>query len=149
MMGSMVHLTIAREYDAAHTLWHPSFSREDNFRAFGECANPAGHGHRFRVELTFGAPVSAGRPFVIRRDAVRRIFDDLVAPRIDRTNLNTAFGPEGFLPTGENLVRAIWKIVEGSLDEDVSLIRVRVVETRKNSFSYTGGHLPAVMTAAD
>ena len=139
MMGSMVHLTVAGEYDAAHTLWQPSFSREENYRAFGECANPAGHGHRFRVELTFGAPVSAERPFVIRRDAVRRIFDDLLAPRIDRTNLNETFDPDGFLPTGENLVRAIWRIVEGSLDEEVSLIRVRVVETRKNSFSYTGG----------
>ena len=139
MMGSEVHLTVAGEYDAAHTLWQPSFSREENYRAFGECANPAGHGHRFRVELTFGAPVSAERPFVIRRDAVRRIFDDLLAPRIDRTNLNETFDPDGFLPTGENLVRAIWRNVEGSLDEEVSLIRVRVVETRKNSFSYTGG----------
>ncbi len=149
MMGSTVHLTVAREYDAAHTLWYPSFSREENFRAFGACANPAGHGHRFRVELTFGAPITTERPFVIERDAVRRVFDDFLAPRIDRTNLNTAFGPEGFLPTGENLVRAIWKIVEGSLDENVSLIRVRVVETRKNSFSYTGGRFPAVATAAD
>jgi len=148
-MGSLAHLTAAREYDAAHTLWHPSFTREENYRAFGECANPAGHGHRFRVELTFGARVSAERPYVIRRESVRRIFDDLLAPRIDRTNLNTAFGPDGFLPTGENLVRAIWTIVEGSLDEDVALIRVRVVETRKNSFSYTGGRHSASRTEID
>lgn len=149
MMGLLTHLTAAREYDAAHTLWHPAFSREENYRAFGECANPAGHGHRFRVELTFGAPISAERPYVIRRESVRRLFDDLLAPRLDRTNLNTAFGPDGFLPTGENLVRAIWKIVEGSLDEDVSLVRVKVVETRKNSFSYTGGRRPESRTATD
>ena len=97
----------------------------------------------------FGARVSAERPYVIRRESVRRIFDDLLAPRIDRTNLNTAFGPDGFLPTGENLVRAIWTIVEGSLDEDVALIRVRVVETRKNSFSYTGGRHSASRTEID
>ena len=148
-MGPLTHLTIAREYDAAHTLWHPSFTREENYRAFGECANPAGHGHRFRIELTFCAPVSAERPYVIRRESVRRLFDDVLGPRIDRANLNTAFGPDGFLPTGENLVRAIWTIVEGSLDEDVSLVRVRVVETRKNSFSYTGGRRPSPGTAAD
>jgi len=148
-MESLTHLTIAREYDAAHTLWHPAFTREENFRAFGECANPAGHGHRFRVELTFGARLSAERPFVIRRESVRRLFDDVLAPRIDRTNLNTAFGPNGFLPTGENLVRAIWTIVEGSLDEDVTLVRVRVVETRKNSFSYTGGRHQVSGTAID
>src|SRR5512139_3816433 len=149
MMGSLTHLTIAREYDAAHTLWHASFTREENYRAFGECANPAGHGHRFRVELTFGARVSTERPYVIRRESVRRLFDDVLAPRIDRTNLNTDFGPDGFLPTGENLVRAIWTMVEGSLDEDVTLVRVRVVETRKNSFSYTGGRRPSPGTADD
>jgi 6-pyruvoyltetrahydropterin/6-carboxytetrahydropterin synthase len=137
-MGSIVHLTVAKEFDAAHTLWRPSFSREENYRAFGECANPAGHGHRFRVEITFGGRVSAERPFVIPRQSVRRIFDEVLSPRIDRANLNTAFGPDDFLPTGENLVRAIWRIVEGSLDDGVALVRVRVVETRKNSFSYTG-----------
>ena len=149
MMGPLTHLTIAREYAAAHTLWHPSFTRDENYRAFGECANPAGHGHRFRVELTFGARISAARPYVIRRESVRRLFDDVLGPRIDRANLNTDFQPEGFLPTGENLVRAIWRIVEGSLDEDVSLVRVRVVETRKNSFSYTGGHRSESRTAMD
>ncbi len=149
MMGPLTHLTAAREYDAAHKLWHPAFTREENYRAFGECANPAGHGHRFRLELTLGAPVSAERPYEIRRESVRRIFDDVLAPRIDRANLNDAFGAGGFLPTGENLVREIWKIVEGSLDEDVSLVRVKVVETRKNSFSYTGGRRPETKTATD
>jgi 6-pyruvoyltetrahydropterin/6-carboxytetrahydropterin synthase len=145
----MTHLTVAREYDAAHTLWHPSFTREENYRAFGECANPAGHGHRFRVELTFGARVTAERPYVVPRESVRRIFDDRLASRLDRTNLNTAFGPDGFLPTGENLAREIWKIVEDALDDGVSLVRVKVVETRKNSFAYTGGLRPEPGSAAD
>jgi 6-pyruvoyltetrahydropterin/6-carboxytetrahydropterin synthase len=149
MTESIAHLTVAAEYDAAHTLWQSAFSREENYRAFGECANPAGHGHRFRVELTFCARVSAERPYVIRRDSIRSVFEDLVAPRIDRTNLNEAFGPEAFLPTGENLARAIWQTVEGALGDDVSLARVRVVETRKNSFSYAGGRSPAFISAVD
>ncbi len=133
-----MYLTVAGEYNAVHILWDAGFTREENYRAFGECANPAGHGHQFRVELTFGAHVSEENPVVIRRETARRILDGVLASRLQGANLNEAFGEGGFLPTGENLVKAIWKLVESSLDGESSLVRVRVVETRKNSFTYSG-----------
>lgn len=136
----MVYLTVAGEYNAVHVLWQAGFTREENYRTFGECANPSGHGHRFRVELTFGSRVSEANPVVIRRETARRILDGVLAPRLQGANLNEAFG-EGFLPTGENLVKAIWRLVETSLDGESSLVRVRVVETRKNSFTYAGGRI--------
>jgi 6-pyruvoyltetrahydropterin/6-carboxytetrahydropterin synthase len=139
----LVYLTVAGEYNAVHTLWHPDLTRDENYRAFGQCANPAGHGHRFRVELTFGAPVSADSPVVIRRETARRILDGVLAPKLQGADLNDAFGKDGLLPTGENLVQAIWRLVGDSLDDRASLVRVRIVETRKNSFTYAGGESSA------
>ena len=40
------------EFAATHTLWNEKLSEEENFDAFGKCANPAGHGHNYIVEVT-------------------------------------------------------------------------------------------------
>jgi len=136
---SLVYLTVASEFKSAHMLRNPLFTREKNARVFGECANPAGHGHLFRVEITLVAPVSPERPYVAKRESMRRIIDDVLGPRFNGGFLNTAFGNGGFVPTGENLVKAVWKLVEEELDDGASLAGVRVVETRKNSFRYFGG----------
>ncbi len=146
-MTSLVYLTVANEFKSAHTLWNPSFTREKNDRVFGECANPAGHGHLFRVEITLVAPVSPERPYVVKRESIRRIIDDVLGPRFNSGFLNTAFGRGDFVPTGENLVKAVWELVEAELDDGASLAGVRVVETRKNSFRYFGGKTVSKETA--
>jgi 6-pyruvoyltetrahydropterin/6-carboxytetrahydropterin synthase len=140
----LVDLTIATEFNAAHMLLNPALTREENTRTFGECANPAGHGHLFRVEITLSAPVSPERPYVATRGWVRRIIDDVLSPRFKDGFLNTAFGHGVFVPTGENLAKAVWGLVEAELDAGVSLTGVRIVETRKNSFRYLGGDAESV-----
>ena len=87
----MVYLTVASEFKSAHMLRNPLFTREKNARVFGECANPAGHGHLFRVEITLVAPVSPERPYVAKRGSMRRIIDDVLGPRFNSGFLNSGF----------------------------------------------------------
>lgn len=143
-MTPLVDLTIAAEFNAAHMLWNPSLTREKNIRTFGECANPAGHGHLFRVEITLSAPVSLERPYVAKRGWIRGIIEDVLGPRFDDGFLNTAFGRGVFVPTGENIAKAVWDLVESELEDGVSLTGVRIVETRKNSFRYFGRETESV-----
>ena len=48
----MITLTRCYRFPAAHVLAHESFSEEENRRVYGKCANPAGHGHNYGVEVT-------------------------------------------------------------------------------------------------
>ena len=102
------------------------------------CANRAGHGHRYRVETTLGAAVDRDRPTVAGRRAIRRLIDDVLAAKLDHADMNTAFGADAFISTGENVTREIWKTLEPHVPDDATLVCVRVVETPKNSFAYYG-----------
>lgn len=73
------------EFAASHTLWNKAFSKEKNFTAFGKCANPAGHGHNYVVEVVVKKPRAEG-DFEITsfEETVERHFIRLV----DHKNLN-------------------------------------------------------------
>jgi len=134
----MVYFTVAAEFNAIHRLWNEDFDEAENIRVFAECANPSGHGHRYRIEVTFASEVSAERPFVVERGTVRKLIESVLAPKLQNANLDTTFGVDGFISTGENVTKAIWKILAEHIPADVSLTAVRVIETPKNSFAYFG-----------
>jgi 6-pyruvoyltetrahydropterin/6-carboxytetrahydropterin synthase len=134
----MVYLTFLWAFNAVHRLWNPALSRAQNIDAFGECCNTSGHGHRYRLEVTVAAQVDHARPVAMERGALRRLVDETLSPGLHNRDMDTAFGRKGFISTGENVVREIWELIAPALPEGVSLTRVKVIETRKNSFTYTG-----------
>ncbi|MDA2914732.1 6-carboxytetrahydropterin synthase, partial [Acidobacteriia bacterium AH_259_A11_L15] len=48
----MIYLTRKIEFSASHYYQNPELSPEENQRLFGKCANPAGHGHNYVLEVT-------------------------------------------------------------------------------------------------
>lgn len=123
--GQMVCLTEQFEFSAAHRLWSEKLSDEENHLAFGKCANPAGHGHNYVLDVTIAAdgPADIGR--------LERIVHDAVIVPYDHRNLNVD-SPDfaSTNPTVENICRAIFR----RLDETElanSLRRVRLYETPK------------------
>lgn len=138
----MVYLTFRAAFNAVHVLRSPKLNDSENLEAYGECANPAGHGHRYRIEITVASAVNAARPTVITRGAIERTIQDVLDPVLANADLNTAFGRDEFISTGENVTRAVWDLVEPTFT-DVRLVAVRVIETSKNSFTYFGpGEVP-------
>ncbi len=138
----MVYLTFRAAFNAVHVLRSPKLNDSENIEAYGECMNPAGHGHRYRIEITVASAVNAARPTVITRSAIERTIENVLRPVLANADLNTAFGRDEFISTGENVTCAVWDLVEPAL-ADARLVAVRVIETPKNSFTYFGpGEVP-------
>ncbi|MEE9268993.1 MAG: 6-carboxytetrahydropterin synthase [Candidatus Krumholzibacteria bacterium] len=135
----MVYLTFASSFNAVHRLWNRDLSEEENRAIYAECANPAGHGHQYRLEVTVAAPVGGRRPVVIARGAVQRLVDEVLKPKLHHADMNTAFGIDNFISTGENVTKLIWRLIQPEINEGITLVSVRVIETHKNSFTYRGG----------
>ena len=69
----MISLTRCYRFPAAHVLAIPSASDAENRRLYGKCANPAGHGHDYGVEVTIAGPLDPQTGRVIdpaRLDAI-------------------------------------------------------------------------------
>jgi 6-pyruvoyl-tetrahydropterin synthase len=119
-------------------LWNPALGERENVEIFAECANPAGHGHLYRVEVTCRAGVTSGRPVVLDRRAVIDLVDGVLKPKLQNANMDAVFGIENFISTGENVTRAVWRLIEPHIPANVRLVSVRLIETPKNSFVYMG-----------
>lgn len=132
----MMYLTFNAAFNAVHKLWNPKFDAARNIELFAECANR--HGHLYEVEVTVGAEVAGRRPVVMDRAEIHRIIDDVLAPKLEDADMNTAFVQDHFMSTGENIVREIWKLVQPELPGGVALAAVRLVSTPNNSFVYFG-----------
>ncbi len=138
----MVHLTFNCELNAVHRLWNPTLGERENLEIFAACANPAGHGHLYRVEITCEAHVTSERPVVLDRREIDELVHGVLIPRLQNANLDTAFGIDRFISTGENVTTAIWRLIEPHVPVHVRLVSVRVIETPKNSFAYMGEREP-------
>ncbi len=134
----MIALTRRYHFAAAHVLSHPSFSPEENERVYGKCANPAGHGHNYEIELTVSGPVDERTGSIVDCDRLDALFEERVAARFGHRLLNDDELFREQVPTAENLARVIYDRLEAPLAEAGSarLVRVRVNETHRNSFVY-------------
>ncbi len=134
----MIRLTRRYAFPAAHVLRHGSFSEEENRRVFGKCANPGGHGHNYGVEVTVTGPVDERTGEVMKRERLDGLVEERVLSRFSHHMLNDDELFSERVPTAENIARVIYERLEEPLarEGDARLLRVRVLETRKNAFAY-------------
>lgn len=140
----MIYLTRALEFSASHRLHSEQLSEEENWRVYGKCNNPNGHGHNYILEATVvGTPDSRTGTII---DLGK--FDDLLKSEIDQRfdhkhlNLDTPYFKD--LPaTAENIAIVIWNLLEKKIPAcsdhgAVKLQRVRLIETARSWFDYYG-----------
>jgi len=131
----MVYFSEKFEFAATHTLWNGKFSRRRNLEVFGKCANPAGHGHNYIVEVTVKMPVGEER---FQTGDFEKIVDNELIRLVDHKNLN-ADVPEFSKtnPTVENIAVFAWKRLSGKFSR-AALHCITVWETDKTFCSYYG-----------
>lgn len=131
-------LTRRYRFPAAHVLAHPSFTAEENLRIYGKCANPAGHGHNYGIEVTVTGPLDPRSGRIIDPDQLDAIFQRQVESRFGHRMLNRDPAFAERVPTAENLAQVIHAELAPAIERagTARLARVRVVETRRNSFVY-------------
>lgn len=122
---------------ASHRLNAESLSVEENRATYGKCNNPYGHGHNYVVEVLAGGQVDPETGMVVDLVALDEVVHTRVIGRFDHTNLNLDPLFVNRVPTTENLCRAIYELLDGSM-EPAKLEQVRVEETENNFFEYSG-----------
>jgi 6-pyruvoyltetrahydropterin/6-carboxytetrahydropterin synthase len=131
---AMVYFSEKFEFAAAHKLWNEQFSEKQNIEVFGRCANPAGHGHNYIVEVTVKYP--AGQE--LRTGDFEKVVNQELIKAVDHKNLNEDM-PEFRRkpPTVENIAVFAWDKLNGKFGS-ATLHCVTVWETDKTYSSYCG-----------
>jgi GTP cyclohydrolase I len=117
-------------FNAAHQLWDPQQSEDENRRLFGKCAGL--HGHNYVLEVAVAGEVDPRTGYVIDLKALSDLIGREIIEHVDHRNLNTDVPwLAGRIPTAENLAAAFWDRLEPHLPAG-ALRAVRVWETEKN-----------------
>ena len=134
----MVYVTRRETFNAAHRLYNPNYSDEENLRISGKCSNPNWHGHNYVLEVVVKGEVDESTGFVIDQKDLKRVIREKVIDKMDHKNLNieTDF-MQGVIPTSENIVIAIWEQLVNEIKQG-NLYSVKLYETEKNYFEYRG-----------
>lgn len=134
-----VRVTRRVHFSAAHRLHRSDWSDERNAAVFGDCANPNWHGHNYEVDVTVEGPVDPETGYVMDLKLLKDALEERVIGDVDHRNLNLEVPwLEGLNPTTENLVVAIWERMAGAMPDGVSLTRIVIHETPRNSVEYFG-----------
>jgi len=132
----VIRLTRSYAFSAAHVLARSDWSEERNREVYGRCANPAGHGHNYVLEVTLRGDVDPRVGRLVPIDRLDRLVREKVLDRVDHRFLNREVAEfEQQVPTAENIARFAWNALKGETSPAV-LDRVRLVETSNNSVVY-------------
>jgi 6-pyruvoyltetrahydropterin/6-carboxytetrahydropterin synthase len=134
----MIAVTRRYEIPAAHVLANPKLSDTENDEIFGKCANPAGHGHNYGLEITVTGPVDPERGQIVPPDLLDEIFREAITERYSHTMLNATRGFEDCVPTTENFAKVVFDELAPVVERRsrARLVRVRLTETPRNTFEY-------------
>jgi len=115
-MAGIVYITRRETFAAAHRLFKPELSDEENLKLFGKCSNPNWHGHNYILEVIVAGKVDTDTGFVMDLKNLKEIVRKNVITKVDHKNLNldTDF-MKGKIPTSENIVIAIWNELEDKI----------------------------------
>ena len=124
-------------FSASHRLHSNALSAGENQTTYGKCNNPHGHGHNYVVEVLVGGDVDRETGMVVNLVDLDSVVRTRVVTRFDHTNLNLDPLFTNRVSTTENLCRAVFELLDGSV-EPAKLIQIRVEETENNFFEYSG-----------
>ncbi len=134
-----VKITRRVHFCAAHRLENQDWSEERNREVFGLCANPNWHGHNYDLDVTVEAELNPETGFVMDLSDLSDLVEREVVEDLDHKNLNLDVEwMRGAITSTENLVVAIWRRLETTLPEGVTLSRLVLWETDRNYVEYTG-----------
>ena len=135
----MVYITRIEHFNAAHKLFNPKWSKEENEVVFGKCANENWHGHNFELHVTIAGKPSDDNGFVFDVKKLSLIIKEHVTDVLDHKNLNldVAF-MQGKICSIENLIVGIWNQLTPHLPKEVKLHSLKLYETPRIYVEYYG-----------
>lgn len=135
-MSKKVAVIRKANFNAAHQLWNPDWSKEKNKAVFGLCANENYHGHNYTLEVKVIGEIDAETGYVIDLKIIKDIIKNEIEERFDHRNLNLDTEEFKHLnPTAENIAVVIYDLIRAKLDAKYDL-HIKLWETEKNIVEY-------------
>ncbi len=135
----MIYLTRVEHFNAAHKLYNPQWSREENENVFGKCANDNWHGHNYELFVTLKGEVNNNTGFLFDAKKLSILIKDHVLDKLDHKNLNVEVDfLKGKICSTENLAIGIWQQLHPRLPADVQLHCIKLYETPRIYVEYFG-----------
>lgn len=134
----IVTVTRRLHFNAAHRVHNPEISDEENRRLFGKCNNPNWHGHNYVLDVSVRGEIDPRTGYVLDLGVLAELVEGEVLEKVDHRNMNIDVPfMQGINPTSENIVVAIWRVLEPAL-LPARLTRLRLQETENNVVEYEG-----------
>jgi 6-pyruvoyltetrahydropterin/6-carboxytetrahydropterin synthase len=135
----MVYLTRQEHFNAAHKLFNPAWTKEENEAIFGVCANENWHGHNYNLYVTVKGFPHPDTGFVYDVKKLSVLIKEHVIDHLDHRNLNLDVPfLKGTMCSTENLAIAIWNQLLPHIPENVQLHCVKLYETPRIYVEYFG-----------
>jgi 6-pyruvoyltetrahydropterin/6-carboxytetrahydropterin synthase len=136
----MVYITRIEHFNAAHKLYNPKWTKEENQVVFGKCANENWHGHNFELHVTLAGSPNPETGFVFDVKKLSGIIKEHVTEKLDHKNLNVEVDfMADKICSIENLVIGIWNQLSPQLPTEVKLHALKLYETPRIYVEYFGG----------
>lgn len=134
----MVYLTRKEHFNAAHRLFNPKWSEEQNEKVFGKCAGKNFHGHNYNLFVTVKGEPHPDTGIIINLKELSQLVSKTILDKLDHKNLNLEVDfLHGIVPSTENLVKEIWKELKPHI-QGCELHCIRLYETENNYAEYFG-----------
>ena len=139
-----IYITRRETFNAAHKLYQPNWTEEENNLVFGKCANKNWHGHNFTLFVTVKGVPNIETGFVMNLKKLSDIINTQVIESLDHKNLNLDVSYlTGIMASTENLAIAIWDQLANEIEKNGGeLAKIKLIETENNFVEYFGGKEP-------
>jgi 6-pyruvoyltetrahydropterin/6-carboxytetrahydropterin synthase len=135
----MVYLTRLEHFNAAHKLYNPSWTKEQNDSVFGKCANENWHGHNYELYVTIKGEPDPDTGFLFDVKKLSEIIKSRVIDKLDHKNLNMDVDfLKGKMCSTENLAIGIWQQLIPFLPKEIELHSIKLYETPRIYVEYFG-----------
>lgn len=135
-MANKVAVFRKEHFNAAHRLFNPLWTNEENNRVFGLCNNPNYHGHNYDLVVKVTGVPDPQTGYVIDLKILSDLVRDEVMLRFDHKNLNLDTVEFANLnPTAENIAVVIYNLLRPKIDAGLDL-QIRLYETERNFVEY-------------
>src|SRR4030095_5631850 len=111
-MSNKVAVFRKEHFNAAHRLFRPEWSDEENMRVFGKCALPNYHGHNYELIVKVVGEPDPKTGYVIDLKQLSDLVKEKVISKFDHKNLNLDTAEfQNLNPTAENIVVVIYNLL--------------------------------------
>jgi len=135
---AIVTITRRLQFNAAHRVHNPALSDAENKALFGKCNNPNWHGHNYTLDVSVSGPVDDKTGYVVDLGHIKQVVEREVIDKVDHRNFNLEVDfMQGVIPTTENIVVAMWRVIEPAM-RPAKLTKLVLWETSNNYVEYDG-----------